>query len=67
MSGPYRDPRRNLSFWSGWSVAFAWLLFSGLPMSGAAAHKLIPVTMQLDWKPNVQFAGLLLTKDKGPS
>ncbi len=30
-----------------------------------AAQKLIPVTMQLDWKPNVQFAGLLLAKERG--
>jgi ABC-type nitrate/sulfonate/bicarbonate transport system substrate-binding protein/formylglycine-generating enzyme required for sulfatase activity len=30
-----------------------------------AAEKLTPVVMQLDWKPNVQFAGLLLAKEKG--
>jgi len=36
-----------------------------VPLAVYAAQKLIPVTMQLDWKPNVQFAGLLLAKEKG--
>ncbi len=36
-----------------------------VPTAAQAAQKLIPVTMQLDWKPNVQFAGLLLAKEKG--
>lgn len=36
-----------------------------LQTSAFAAQKLIPITMQLDWKKNVQFAGLLLAKERG--
>jgi ABC-type nitrate/sulfonate/bicarbonate transport system substrate-binding protein len=36
-----------------------------LQTSAVAAQKLIPITMQLDWKKNVQFAGLLLAKERG--
>ena len=33
--------------------------------SALAAEKLTPVTFQLDWKYNVQFAGILVAKEKG--
>lgn len=38
------------------------LLLATLPLH--AAEK-VAVTMELDWKPNVQFAGILLAKEKG--
>lgn len=32
---------------------------------GEPAPPAVPVTFQLDWKPNAQFAGILLAKDRG--
>ena len=39
------------------------LALAALPFTRAA--DLVPVTMQLDWKPNVQFAGLVVAVEKG--
>lgn len=39
------------------------LAVAALPFTRAA--DLVPVTMQLDWKPNVQFAGLVVAVEKG--
>lgn len=36
-----------------------------LQRSLSAADALTPMTMQLDWKPNVQFAGILVALDRG--
>jgi ABC-type nitrate/sulfonate/bicarbonate transport system substrate-binding protein len=40
------------------------LVAHALP-SCLADSPLVPVTMQLDWKPNVQFAGILMALEKG--
>ena len=40
------------------------LFFCFLTMTLQAAD-LFPMTMELDWKPNVQFAGILLAKERG--
>jgi len=37
----------------------------GFAAGGYAAEPLEPLTVQLNWMPNVQFAGILLAKDKG--
>lgn len=41
------------------------LLLVPLSLCLRAADPLTPVTMQLDWKPNVQFAGILVALDRG--
>ena len=46
-------------------LAILSLLHALLPGKGMRAADLVPVTMQLDWKPNVQFAGLIMAIEKG--
>jgi NitT/TauT family transport system substrate-binding protein len=43
----------------------ALLLAVLLRLLAARGADLVPVTLQLDWKPNVQFAGPLLAKERG--
>jgi len=45
-----------------WACLFIVLGFAG---AGYAAEPLQPVTVQLNWVPNVQFAGILVAKEKG--
>ena len=46
-------------------LAILSLLHALLPGKDMRAADLVPVTMQLDWKPNVQFAGLIMAIEKG--
>lgn len=46
-----------------WGLLLAGACWQARP--GEAGRTLTPVVFQLDWKPNVQFAGLLLAQDRG--
>jgi formylglycine-generating enzyme required for sulfatase activity/ABC-type nitrate/sulfonate/bicarbonate transport system substrate-binding protein len=48
--------------WVGWILGG---LLAAAPWVHAAPAGRVAITMQLDWKPNVQFAGLLLAKERG--
>ncbi len=37
----------------------------GFAINGYAKEPLVPVTIQLNWVPNVEFAGILIAKEKG--
>ncbi len=46
-------------------VVAAFALVPGVVPSRAAAPASVPIIMRLDWKANVQFAGLLLAQERG--
>ena len=45
------------------SLAFVWLGVAAMPL--AAQRAATPLTVQLDWKPTAQFAGILVAQQQG--
>ncbi len=60
-----KNTMRNLARTRPLALVLGMMLRAWMATGDAVAGELTPVTMQLDWKPNVQFAGLIVALEKG--
>ncbi len=57
--------RRNRRGIGARASLVAWVIFAAFAVAALRAGDPVPITVQLDWKPGMQFAGLLLAQERG--